>query len=80
MPTRYKISIKIFDYIPKMSKILRKFLKSVKKKVRSQKWSDLLILACKVSFLYNEGLHVRIWGYIDRFLSDFFFDGLSKPN
>ena len=62
-----------------MSKILRKFLKSVKKKVRSQKWSDLLILACKVSFLYNEGLHVRIWGYIDRFLSGIFLMAYLNP-
>ena len=46
---------------------------------RSQKWSDLLILACKVSFLYNEGLHVRIWGYIDRFLSGFFFTAYLNP-
>ena len=62
-----------------MSKILKKLKISVKKKPRSQKWSDLLILACKVSFLYNKGLHARIWGYIDRFLSSFFLTAYLNP-
>ena len=40
---------------------------------------DLLILACKVSFLYNEGLHLRIWGYIDQYLSSFFLMAYLNP-